>query len=848
MFRLFLIGSLLPFNVIIVASLTFYYTNRSQIQFQLMDALPLLFMAFFCSAIILSFFVFLIRNRQNFLRLFSGLMVGLSIVVWIQSQLLLWDFGPLDGQGVDWSNWLLHSYFEIAIWTFLPILFVVLSCKYNIETIKYTKILFAVGFFSIFSTLALSQKYSSIDSPKDTQSFSFHADRNIIIILLDTFQSDALTHMINEDNDLSLFNGFTFFDNVISHFPNTEPSVPSFLTGQVYLNQEPFSQFRDRVYSEDSVFIKAEKRGYDVFSAANGARNAHDPTRTQMFHDLVSDNTGLNSHSSFQLFDFGLFRALPIFLKRIIYSDGHWFLQRKMSSEYPPEFHGMDVKFLELFENKFHVSHDLTSKYQGKVHYLHFATPHLPLRIDENLQYNKDLVGLDGFLRQSLAGLAILDRIFDVLKSNNIFDSSEILMLSDHGSALGVFNNDKISLSVISDSILSRSLAISLYKPVNGTDNPVKVDSRPLTLSHLSCLLSDLAVNDCSDLDYDGYRDFYFYTLGSLLTPDFLPTMTHFQVSGHSYNPLNWRKTGTRYLSGGAIESFDTHDRRYTIGETVKNQSIRKYLLGGWSSFEQSSVWSDGNKVGLAIEIDEKIDKDLFFSVRLHPFLGSNLIIQDVDLYFNGNNVQSWAVDKRGDFTAIIEKSMIKSINYIEFYISDPARPCLVSDSTDCRFLGVSLHEFSLDFKEESSITVPANFDNIFFKSFAINSLDLKGWSRHESTRRWTEGPKASMQFRLQDYAKRDIVLRLTASGFLGGGLPYQVVGVIVNGTQVAEWQVAGASEFTAVVPANLIADGGLVNLSFDISDPRAPCDYSESTDCRKLGMAVRGLVVDYVQ
>jgi hypothetical protein len=122
------------------------------------------------------------------------------------------------------------------------------------------------------------------------------------------------------------------------------------------------------------------------------------------------------------------------------------------------------------------------------------------------------------------------------------------------------------------------------------------------------------------------------------------------------------------------------------------------------------------------------------------------------------------------------------------------------------------------------------------------------GWSGQESQHRWTDGPKAAIQFRIQDFAERDLVLRLNANGYLGGGLPHQNVGVVVNGTQVAEWQVAGVAEHTAVIPANLVGDDGLINLSFDIGDPRAPCDFSESTDCRKLGMAVRELVVDYVQ
>jgi hypothetical protein len=69
-----------------------------------------------------------------------------------------------------------------------------------------------------------------------------------------------------------------------------------------------------------------------------------------------------------------------------------------------------------------------------------------------------------------------------------------------------------------------------------------------------------------------------------------------------------------------------------------------------------------------------------------------------------------------------------------------------------------------------------------------------------------------------------------------------------VNGIQVTEWQVAGPAEYSAVIPSSLVESDGIINLMFEISDPRAPCDYSDSKDCRKLGMKVRELVLDYVQ
>jgi hypothetical protein len=53
------------------------------------------------------------------------------------------------------------------------------------------------------------------------------------------------------------------------------------------------------------------------------------------------------------------------------------------------------------------------------------------------------------------------------------------------------------------------------------------------------------------------------------------------------------------------------------------------------------------------------------------------------------------------------------------------------------------------------------------------------------------------------------------------------------------EWHEAYISED--------IAQDGLLDIVFTISDPTAPCEVQESKDCRKLGMAVKEMIVNVV-
>lgn len=119
------------------------------------------------------------------------------------------------------------------------------------------------------------------------------------------------------------------------------------------------------------------------------------------------------------------------------------------------------------------------------------------------------------------------------------------------------------------------------------------------------------------------------------------------------------------------------------------------------------------------------------------------------------------------------------------------------------------------------------------------------GWSVQEKNHRWTEGSQVGLSFHLQGRnAEKDILLRLNAAAYLGGGRAHQEIGVFANEKQVATWQIKGLDWYEAVIPAGLIDNTGLWRIVFTISDPTAPSEVSDSKDIRKLGIAVKELIL----
>lgn len=121
----------------------------------------------------------------------------------------------------------------------------------------------------------------------------------------------------------------------------------------------------------------------------------------------------------------------------------------------------------------------------------------------------------------------------------------------------------------------------------------------------------------------------------------------------------------------------------------------------------------------------------------------------------------------------------------------------------------------------------------------------VKGWSLREKEYTWTDGPEASMLFDVKNAENKDLKLRMRAAAYLGGGLSYQTVSVYANDTKIADWKVSGEEYWYEAAITSKVAGRVSLKIKFVISDPTSPKEAGRSEDERKLGIAVRELVID---
>ncbi len=124
------------------------------------------------------------------------------------------------------------------------------------------------------------------------------------------------------------------------------------------------------------------------------------------------------------------------------------------------------------------------------------------------------------------------------------------------------------------------------------------------------------------------------------------------------------------------------------------------------------------------------------------------------------------------------------------------------------------------------------------------------GFGEQEQAFRWTVGDRARILLPQTNYDGGDLLLQVTAFPYLAGGeIDRQVVDVSVNNQHLAEWVMdTGKKTYAATVPAQMIGEGGRLDIVFDINNPASPSAFGHSADERNLGIAFHDLIVSEVK
>ena len=439
---------------------------------------------------------------------------AVGVLLWAQGNLLLADYGLLDGGGLDLASHAWRTPFEVGLWVCVLLLAVIfanmvarvatVACV-ALVTLQATVLVVPVGGMVTADAPPTPSAETAWRLPPP-EIYELSTTRNLIHIVLDAFPARTFVDIL--DTDRTAFDrdwpGFTFFANHLGAHRNTMASMLAMLSGVPFRNELPFREF---VARHPSVFHALGQQGYQLRSLTSQGVDHPNPAfpgvDDAIRYDIPAPYGSYRDYvdvAAAQLLDLSLFRHAPQAFKPDIYHDGRWLLQERIAARRGPEATAArsfgDTAFLREFANRITPSDDVPV-----YTLLHLITPHLPLVTDADCTYaRRSTPPSEGFANQARCALLAVRALLDRLRDLDLYDRSAIIVTSDHGTELtyiqteeehplrGIQSPARMALPGVE----SRATPLLLVKPF-ASHGPLQTSYAPTAITDVPATLLDFA-------------------------------------------------------------------------------------------------------------------------------------------------------------------------------------------------------------------------------------------------------------------------------------------------------------------------------------------------------------------
>ncbi len=569
-------GSILAANIFIFVPLTLYVGNIDEFTVSFSSILdvylwPIIYFVVFFAVI------GTLLKSERFPGYLSVLAV-ISILVWMQSNLLVWEYGLLDGRSIDWNEGVWRGWVDLGIWsTFL--LLVLFSDGRVGKAVMHTAV--AIFFLQVCFSLLLAYQNAqafnekSLIAKRENEAddiYRFSSQKNVLHILADGFQSDIFEEIVNGDGSEMIsgaLDGFVFFKEHMGAFQYTHMSVPAILSGKVYRNHVPRKEFLDEAIGGKTILNEAYNAGYEIDLAVPASlwhmyTRSHHTNAYLVPNNLHVSKTEYEAHDAIKLFDLALFRAAPHFLKQYVYNYQLWFTQALLIEKKSGQAFFSHTALLRDMRENMSVDRD-ASVYK----YIHLMLSHNPMVTTADCEYAGLLPSIrDNIISQARCGLIEVVRLLEKMKELGIYNDATIVLQADHGVwvtprglELKAGADDK-NRFIVHPAHVGEALPLMAVKPPHASGSIEtslvysSITDTPATIASVMGLDSDFDGRSIFDLTPGEARErrhFVYEYSRSEWKADYLAPMQEYVVNGSAYDSAAWR-IGDKYFHEGAVE------------------------------------------------------------------------------------------------------------------------------------------------------------------------------------------------------------------------------------------------------------------------------------------------------
>ncbi len=566
---------LLSVHYVIAASLETLYGNRMEFEFGSSSTLfPVVVIALALTTLLCllgAAFPSAFRSR------YIAAVFALGCLGWLQSSFLHGDYGQFTGEPIDWSSDSLRGWLDLLLW----LGGITAALKYHRSLRSHIR--FVAPMLAALELMGLGGRALLVpaEAPPPREEVvaatlsRFSHQQNVLHVLMDAFQTEIFLELVEEEELEDDLDGFTVFRENMTVAPYTAMAIPAIFSGEIYDGTETPAQYHHRALRLGGFHHRLLEEGYAVHLIPKIPMYGDGYTLYAETPHLygVSRTSRLERQIVF-LFDLGLFRSSPHFLRRVIYNDGNWRLRRSL---------GKSVLGLNTHQRTFfadYIDQMQVVLDEPAYHFIHLMPPHDPfVTLPDGSDAGRVLPNTrENYKIEARYTLRLFITLLERMREFQIYDSALIILQADHG--FGNLVKDPRKPSLLKAPRAPALLAIKRigrHGPLEISDAPTTVADIPATIFGELGLEHGYAGQSVFELRAGQQRTriFISYSLGAKSTG----IISRFQLDGSIYDPQAWRPLGDRDVNLG--RPFYEWGNRVEFG--VGNDSDR-YLGPDWSS------------------------------------------------------------------------------------------------------------------------------------------------------------------------------------------------------------------------------------------------------------------------
>ena len=610
------------FIICVFSPYALYSSDVSQFDIsQTYQTLAVLFGAFLCS----SFMVIYITSFFYKTRLFKfGVYVAsiLFLIGVINTFIFVGDYGAMDHfvlQKPEFNN---PNNLLYALCAFIASVAIVYFCFKWLKSIFSVSlislcVLSVISFFNIMEankTYIVPKSLVAEDNnlqPYEKELFSYSkTEKNIIVMVLDMFSGSHMHPLLEQFPEFKTqLDGFVLFDNAISTTNSTIHSIATLIGGEHYAVYNMNARRDILVDSITEAFgvigDTFVKNGYDVgYFMGDWAK---DKKYLQRYNknmvvvqqlSLYADYFMQNNHTAFEAFEaagkggiasikkilsFGVFRFSPEMFRSRIYNDSEWLRYKDIDNNaitavpYTSSFyafthlHNTESKkptFRYLHALMTHVPYAMYYE-QGKCIFVNgqdklgnkTAWHDYPHKVEMPYRNKAETRLYFKHYDSEACALNYLSTFIQWLKDNEIYDNTQIFVVSDHSG----FDSVGIPSNIAAKE--GRPDILFLFKNFN-TSGELKVDSRLMANYDISSIFCENLPNGCPNVPKNILNNYLQDRKIITTIPITAGFGTHkknewnithyFQVNDNIYNENNWQDI-TKEVKNGTLQIDKIH-------------------------------------------------------------------------------------------------------------------------------------------------------------------------------------------------------------------------------------------------------------------------------------------------